>query len=216
MTHLSAPGALFPDPGTAQDWLRQELTRAEYQESLLERFARWFNALIDDVLSSTGRGGLSPIAALVLLALLAAGIALVLSRLRANPASATPSAEVFSDDRQSADEHRRRAGAALELEQWDEAVVEAVRALAAGFVERGLMPEQSGVTVHEISERAAGLFPDRAGRLEAMSVVFDETRYGDHPADERRARDAVGLERELGTRSPDDAGARRAQIAVPR
>jgi hypothetical protein len=212
---MVATGALFPDPDTAHDWLRRELSRAEYRESLSERFSRWFNNLIDDLAAATQGHGLSPVAALVLLALLAGGIALVLSRLRANPAPAGASAAVFSEARQTADEHRRRADAALQREEWGEAVVEAVRALAAGLVERGLMPEQSGVTVHEISERAGELFPREVQGLEAMSLVFDETRYGDRPPDEGRAREVVELERELGTRTPE-SGARGTTIAVPR
>ena len=39
-----------------------------------------------------------------------------------------------------------------------------------------------------------------------MSSVFDETRYGDRPADEPRARAAVELEAKLGSRSPDGTG----------
>lgn len=212
---IVATGALFPDPGTAHDWLRRELSRAEYQESLSERFSRWFNNLVDDLAAATQGHGLSPVAALVLLALLAGGIALVLSRLRANPAPVGASAAVFSEARQTADEHRRRADTALQREEWGEAVVEAVRALAAGLVERGLIPEQSGVTVHEIGERAAELFPRQVRRLEAMSLVFDETRYGERPAEERQAREVVELERELGTRTPE-TGTRVTTIAVPR
>lgn len=208
-------GALFPDPGTAHDWLREELSRPEYQESLVERFNRWFNHLLDSILSSTG-AGLNPVVALVALALLAAGVAFALSRLRANPTSGAQDAAVFSEARQSAEEHRRRAHAALDQEQWGEAVVEGVRALAAGLLERGLMPEQQGVTVHEISERAGALYPGSEARLEAMSLVFDETRYGDRPADEHRARAVVDLELDLGTRSPERASVSGPVSAVPR
>ena len=212
---MAATGALFPDPDTAHDWLRRELSRSEYQESLSERFSRWFNNLIDDLAAATQGHGLSPAAALVLLALLAGGIALVLSRLRANPAPVGASAAVFTEARQTADEHRRRANTALQQGEWGEAVVEAVRALAAGLVERGLMPEQSGVTVHEISTRAAELFPREVLRVEALSFVFDETRYGDRPADERQAREGVELERELGARSPEQ-GSQVTTIVAPR
>ena len=218
MTHLWAatPGTLFPDPETGRDWLRQELSRPEYQESFLERFTRWFNEMVESVRVATGTGGLNPVVALVLLALLVGGIAFLLSRLRANPAPATTSAAVFSEAPLTAAEHRRRAHGALAREHWGEAVIESVRALAAGLVERGLMPEQSGVTVHEISSRAAELFPDRRTQLETMSSVFDETRYGDRPADESRARDVVGLEEELGSRTARETGVRTPANVVPR
>ena len=136
---------------------------------------------MNTLLSSTG-GGLNPVVALVLLALLAAGIAFALSRLRANPTSVSPDHTVFSEARQTAQEHRRRAEAALSRAQWGEAVVEGVRAMASGLVERGLVPEQADVTVHEISERASALFPGCRERLEEMSRVFDLTRYGARPA----------------------------------
>lgn len=210
------PGALSPDPDTARRWLSQELSRPDYQESLAERFTRWFNNLMDSIFNIAGPGGLDPVVGLVLLALLAGGVALALSRLRANPTSGAPDAAVFSEARQSADEHRRRAHVALDQEQWAEAVVESVRALASGLVERGLMPEQSGVTVHEISQGAGTLFPSQLARLEETALLFDETRYGDRPADERQARAAVELERELATRNPEESGARAPVSAVPR
>jgi hypothetical protein len=95
-------------------------------------------------------------------------------------------------------------------------VIESVRALASGLVERDLMAEQSGVTVHEISRRAADLFPSHRSRLETMSAVFDETRYGDRAADEAHARDVVELEAELRSRNPDGASARGPAVVVPR
>jgi hypothetical protein len=211
-----APGALFPDPDTAREWLSRELSRPEYQESLLERFSRWFNGLLDAASEAAAHGGMNPVVAVLLLVLLVAGTALALSRLRVNPTPATHGAAVFSDARQTAAEHRRRALGAIEEEQWGSAVVESVRALAAGLVERGLMPEQSDVTVHEMSDRAAELFPAHRPRLEVASRVFDETRYGDRPAVEGQARDAVELERELAAANPDETGARSPVRAVPR
>lgn len=210
------PAVLFPDPGTARDWLGRELSRPEYQESLVDRFARWFDQLLNAAEEVGGAGGLSPVVALVLLVLLVGGIALVLSRLRANPGADDPGSAVFADSRLSAEEHRRRAQSALADRAWGEAVVESVRALAAGLVERGLVPEQSGVTVHEIAERAAALFPAHVQRLEATARVFDETRYGDRPADEVQAREAVQLEEELSRSSPESGGHRSPAHAVPR
>lgn len=212
----AALGALFPDPDTARDWLGRELSRAEYQESLADRFARWFNRLLNAAGEVGGAGGLSPVLALVLLALLVAGIALALSRLRANPTSRMPGSEVFSEARLSAEGHRSRARVALSSQDWDQAVVEAVRALAAGLVERRLAPEQPGVTVHELGDRASALFPAHVQRLEAAARIFDETRYGDRPAAEDQAREVVQLEEELSGRTPMPGGPRGPTNAVPR
>jgi len=211
------PTSLFPDPESARELLRDELARPEYQEPLLERVARWFNELVDSARGATASsGGLTQLAALVLLALLVVGLAVALSRLRANPTQARPGTAVFADVPETAQEHRRRANAALSQDRWGEAVIESVRALASGLVERDLMPQQSGVTVHEISWRAAELFPSHGRRLETMTTVFDETRYGERAADEARAREIVALEAELGSRSPEGSGERRTAIVVPR
>jgi hypothetical protein len=211
------PRSFFPDPETARELLREELARPDYQEPFLERLARWFNELVDSARDATATsGGLSQLAALVLLALVVVGIALALSRLRANPTPAKSGAAVFSDAPETSEEHRRRANAALRQQRWGEAVIESVRALASGLVERNLMPEQSGVTAHEISRRAAELFPRHESRLETMTAVFDETRYGERAADEARARELVALEAELESCSPEGSGARGPAIVVPR
>ena len=69
--------------------MQDELARPEYQEPFLERVARWFNELVDSARDATATsGGLSQLAALVLLALLVVGVAVALSRLRANPTPA--------------------------------------------------------------------------------------------------------------------------------
>ena len=217
LLQTALPGSLFPDPDTAREWLQEELARPDYQEPLLERVARWFDDLVDAVQDATATsGGLSQLIALVLLALLLVFVVVALSRLRANPAQPTSGTAVFSDAPETAAEHRRRANDALRQERWAEAVIESVRALASGLVERDLMAEQSGVTAHEISWRAAELFPGHRQRLETMSAVFDETRYGDRPADEVRARDVVELEAELGSRIPGATAARGPVNVVPR
>jgi len=211
------PGSLFPDPETAREWLQDELARPEYQEPFLERLARWFNELVGSARDATDTsGGLSRLVALLLLVLLVVGVAVALSRLRANPTPPSSGTAVFSEAPETAQEHRRRAKAALQQERWDEAVIEGVRALASGLVERNLMSEQAGVTAHEISWRAAELFPSHQRRLETMSAVFDETRYGDRAAGEAQARDVVGLEAELGSRTPEGTGPRGPAMVVPR
>jgi len=211
-----APRSWFPDPESARELLQDELARPEYQEPFLERVARWFNELVDSARDATATsGGLSQLAALVLLALLVVGVAVALSRLRANPTPAT-SGTVFSEAPETAEEHRRRANAALRQEQWGEAVIESVRALASGLVERNLMPEQSGVTVHEIGWRATELFPAHRSRLETMTAIFDETRYGERAADAVVAREVVALEAEIAVRTPEGSGARVPAIVVPR
>lgn len=212
----SAPRTLSPDPGTARDWLQRELSRSDYQESLLQRVTGWFNDVLGRLLDATGNGGLSPLVAFALLTLLVGGIALALSRLRSNPAPPSSSAPVFAEARRTADQHRRLAQTALARESWDEAVLEAVRAMTSGLVERGLLPDQSDVTVHEIGEQAAAIFPSARRRLRAMTLAFDATRYGDRPADDQQARAVVDLEVELSERAPERPTSLARASAVPR
>ncbi len=110
------PRSLFPDPESARELLQDELARPEYQEPFLERVARWFNELVDSARDATATsGGLSQLAALVLLALLVVGVAVALSRLRANPTPATSGTAVFSEragDGRGASASRERRAAA--------------------------------------------------------------------------------------------------------
>lgn len=210
-----APWALFPDPGTGRQWLREELSRPKYRESLVDRFNRWFDELVAG-LQDVGNVGLDPVLALVLLVLLGAAAAFLLSRLRANPVSAERSAAVFAEARLSAAEHRRLAGSALGDGRWDEAVVEAVRALASGLFERGLVEEHTDVTVQELIAGTSRFFPQHRERLTRVGRTFDATRYGGRAAHEAEARDAVALELELSTRPPEDDPSRGPVVAVPR
>ena len=216
ITSWVAPLALVPDPEQAREWLGDELARAEYQESLLERFGRWFSDLLDSIGRATGEVGLmDPVLATILIVVLAGLLAFALSRLRRNVTVHERRTAVFAEARRHAADHRRSASEALEQGRWDVAVVEAVRALASGLTERGLVPEQADITAHELTERAAALYPSLEARLRSTGVAFDETRYGDRPANERRAREAVALELETSQRAPDAAGTPGPTSAVP-
>ncbi len=211
------PWALLPDPGTARDWLREELARPEYHESLLDRVVRWFGELLDRIREASATlGGLDPVSASVLLVLVVGLLAWALSRLGRNPGVRAQGATVFASPRLDAAQHRVEAHQALEEGRWDDAVVASVRALAAGLVERALVPEQADVTVHELTGRAAALFPDLAERLEATGLVFDETRYGDRRATSEQARAAADLDREVGRSAPTPDPTRVPATAVPR
>jgi hypothetical protein len=208
---------LFPAPDQARRWLGDELSRPDYQESVVERFERWFSNLLDQLNEATGKVGLmNPLLAALLLVALVGLFAFALSRLRRNVAVPVHGAPVFADAPRRAEDHRRSAHEALEQGRWGDAVVESVRALASGLVERGLVPEQADLTVHELTENAAALFPVLGDRLRSTGASFDETMYGDRPGDERRAREAVALELETSRRAPEVASSRGPVSAVPR
>lgn len=207
-----------PDPGTAHDWLRRELLKPEYQPSLVERIKDWFNHLFEKAQSGTGNfAGLGRPLLLVLLLLIVAGIVFLVFRLRRNPSGGREAAAVFGDVRRTAAEHRKLAQAAFEGGEWDAAVVEAMRALAARLVERQLVDDVPAATAHEVTTLATPRFPSYEQQLETAARVFDETRYGDRRATRERARAMLDLDRELGAASPATGNGRRGPVAaVPR
>ena len=214
---LASPAALRPDPGTARDWLSQELSRGAYQQSLLERVNAWFDDLLARLRDTTsGSDGLGTLVAVVVVVALAAGLALLLSRLRTNAPARSPEAAVFSEVREASAVHRRRAGEALRAGRFEEAVVESVRAITSGLFERELLPQHLDVTVHEVSEQGASLFPVHGDRLRAVGRAFEDTRYGDRAATREQAEEAVALDHDLLGLSPDRGGAGEPVSAVPR
>ena len=211
-------GPLHPDGDTAREWLRQELLRREYRPHLLERVQQWIQDLLEKAQASGGNlAGLSDVVVVVLTVLLAAGLVLMLSRLRRNVGADRGAEPVFGDVRRTAAEHRQLARAAYEASAWDESVVEGMRALAAGLVERQLVDDVPAATAHEVTALAAPRFPSYAERLEVAATVFDATRYGDRRATRERAGEMLDLEAALSGASPANGDAPRGPVAaVPR
>ena len=144
-------------------------------------------------------------------------LVLVLSRLRRNAGADRTPEPVFGDVRRTAAEHRRLARAAYDTGAWDDAVVEGMRALAAGLVERQLVDDVPAATAHEVTTLAAPRFASYADRLEVAARVFDETRYGDHRATREHAGAMLDLESALTGANPTNASdARDPVAAVPR
>lgn len=211
------PFALDPEPGPARDWLREELSRRDYQPTPAERLWQWVQDLLDTVRgASEAIGGFNPVVAALVLLVLVGLAALVLSRLRRNPVAGVATGAVFAEARLSAGNHRELAESALLRGDWDTVVVESTRALAVGLFERHLVREEVGITAHEITERAAQAFPDARSRLEQAARTFDETLYGQHPAVADEARAVVALEAELRSAPASTTTARGPVPAVPR
>ncbi len=211
-------GPLHPDAGTAREWLRQELLRREYRPNLVQRMQDWFQELLGKAQGGTGNfGGLSDAVLLGLTVVVALLFVFVLSRLRRNAGADRTPEPVFGDGRRSAAEHRRLARASYDTGVWDDAVVEGMRALAAGLVERQLVDDVPAATAHEVTTLAAPRFPPYADRLETAARVFDETRYGDHRATRERADAMLDLESAITGASPANGSDAHGPVAaVPR
>jgi hypothetical protein len=210
-------GPLHPDADTAREWLRQELLRREYRPNLVQRMQDWFQELLGKANGTGSLGGLSDAVLLGLTVLVALLLVFVLSRLRRNAGADRAPEAVFGDVRRTAAEHRRLARAAYDTGAWDDAVVEGMRALAAGLVERQLVDDVPAATAHEVTSLAAPRFPSYADRLESAATAFDETRYGDHRANRERASAMLELESALTGASPSNGSDARGPVsAVPR
>ena len=108
------PGSFFPDPESARELLQEELARPEYQEPFLERVARWFNELVDAARDATATsGGLSQLAAWSCSPCWWSGSPWRSRGCAPTPRRPRPATAVFSDAPETAEEHRRRANAAL-------------------------------------------------------------------------------------------------------
>ncbi|RLV50626.1 DUF4129 domain-containing protein [Nocardioides mangrovicus] len=213
---MSTP--LLPGPDRAEEWLRRELDRSEYHASLTQRLADWLRGLLDRAGQGPGRLSDLGLPALLLLSVvLVAVLAFVLSRLRRNPAAEPGQRTVFDEGRRSAQQHRALAQAAYAAGDFDTAVVEGVRALTAGLVERGLVADLPAATAYEVVALARPRFPDLAERLGAAALAFDETRYGARPARRERAGEVLDLEATLAAATPaTSASAGEPVVAVPR
>lgn len=217
MSSVPLPLELRPDPGPAQDLVRSELAKSEYQPTLLERIGDWFWGLLEKVTGAAENvGRLNPLLALGLLAVLLVGIAFVLARLRREPRSRAAERAVLEDTRTTAAQYRARAGRALAEERWDDAVVDGMRALALGLVERALVDDLPAATAREVATAASAVFSSERARLDAAARLFDDVRYGDRHASRAGATDLIDLENSLRSLRPDTTAEAGPTLAVPR
>lgn len=209
--------ALRPEPDPARDWVREELAKPEYQPTLLERAGDWIRDLISRILDEVGGlGHLDPTLALVLLAGLVVGLVVVLARLRREPSRRSTPGAVLTDVRMTAAQHRALAEKARDAGRWDDVVVESVRAIAVGLVERALVDDLPGATAREVADRGAALFADHADVLHTAADVFDGVRYGDHRAGRESALAVLELEATLRRTRPAEDAPLGPVLAVPR
>jgi hypothetical protein len=216
---VAVRGALRPDPDQARSWLERELARPEYRRGLFERFLSWLGDLWDRLTSVTvGSSALSTAMAIVLLVLLLVLMGVVATRLRREPAARWDRAVLVDARATSPDEHRARAEAALREGRFDDALVEAFRALASRSLRRGLVDARPALTAHELAVDLAVAFPDRAPDLVGAAALFDRVFYGHQRAMAEDAMGVLALDERLRTarpasRTPADPGP---VTAVPR
>jgi Domain of unknown function (DUF4129) len=171
------PGA---DQGRA--WARAELAGPEYEHpSLVRRALAWLLDRLQDLPVPHGSG--TAITGTLLLAALVALLAWALRRAGGPLARRrAPTEDVFDDATRSAGWHRDAADAAAAAGDLRTAVLERFRAVVRELEERAVLAEQPGRTAGEAARAAASRLPALGQRLTVAARIFDDVRYGDHPA----------------------------------
>lgn len=184
MSMLSVPvdgPPLDPSSPEARQWVLDELAKGRYttEPSPWQRFVEWLQHL----LGSQAAPGLLPSWGLTLVvAVVLAVVALVVARtVRAEPSTrrgGRARGAAVDDEGLSASDYRARARVATERGDWDAALLDSYRALAAAAVERTLLTDLPGRTAHEVAVALEQVFPDQAELLAASASEFDAVRYG--------------------------------------
>ena len=205
---LAVWGARLPDPpldpsgSQARDKLRRELLHPEYhQQSVFQQVLDWLQRKVSGGLGHASHASpLSTLMGMVILAALVVTLAWLASRARFTAREHDETRAVLTDEAVTADELRRRAEAAFEAGRFEEAVVEAFRAVAVRQVERGRLADTPGATAHEVAEDLAREYGWLADRVHECARRFDEVRYGDRPATREQAAAVLALDDDLTAR----------------
>lgn len=199
--------ALDPSREVARDWARRELSDPAYAQARpgwVERLARW---LIDRLSELQVPGGLAPsrtLGLVLLLAIVAAVVAVALTRtgLARRGVRVRASGPVMDDVRRSAAQHRRLADQAADDGQYEDAVRERFRAVARSLEERAVLDERPGRTADEVAAEAGRSLPASAAGLRSAARLFDDVQYGGRAAAAAHDRQLRDLDDELASARP--------------
>ncbi len=182
---LSATPPLVPDADEARRWAEQELSNAAYEAARptpIDRIAQAVGDALAQFFQQPLPGTWGPAAAVVATVVVIVVVAAALliwgrPRSAARSRSRTP-ADLFGEQVDvSADELRADAARLAADADWPAAVAAAVRALARGLDERGLVTIPPGATVQAFSRAAAARFPAERDAFAQCAADFDDVRY---------------------------------------
>jgi hypothetical protein len=176
-----AAGPVGRDQG--QRLAKAELSKAIYhQESIpqvvLRDIGSFLQRLFDDTSQATPGGGWSVLA---LVALAVVIVAVILARIGplAGPARrAVPLTDPGARP-MSARELREAAEASAAAGDYSAAILQRLRAVAAGCEERGVLSPDVGRTADELAAQLGTRLPGQRADLAAAAALFDQICYGD-------------------------------------
>ena len=193
---------LDPSGDEARSALRRELLQAQYHDqNVVQRIIDWFDRRLGGLIEATSASpAISTLLAMVILVVLVLGLALLLSRARRTARAAQEQRSVLTGEVVTARELRARAEAALAQGRFEDAVVDAFRALTVRQVERGRLADAPGATAHEVARSLADEFPGQGARVSAAAAIFEQVLYGDRSADRAQAASVLRLDDDLTVR----------------
>lgn len=189
---------LDPSPSEARDWLRQELDGPDYQNPWLDSVIQW----IGDLLRRLSGGletltELSPLTTVLVALVVIALMVWVLPKVRRESAVGAQGGVVLDDPKITPRFYRDLAAQAMREGRYDDALLNAFRALAKDMSDRTLLHDAPGRTAHEVSQALASPFPDHGDRLTHAANLFDSVRYGHRRANADQATHVQQLDAEL-------------------
>lgn len=202
-TYSGAP--LDPSGQEARSLLQRELLKPEYrQDDVWSRLRDWLiETLLRGAQAASGASGLTLFFSLLLFLVLLLTLGFVLTRARRSVAARRERRIAVLDERHlTAADLRARARAAYDEGRYDDATLDAYRALTLGQIEAGRIDDQPGATAREVAEALATRYAaEGAALVERFHVAagdFDLVAYG-HRAATRGQADAMrALDEELG------------------
>jgi hypothetical protein len=179
MTSTGGPGI---GRDHARELARRELARSIYRPSLLSRLGddigKWLSSLFGPV-----RGGEPNWLAIALLVLVVVAAVIAAAYWLGPPAASRRSqpAPVLAGRPRTAAQYRNAAEKLAASGNYQEAIAEMVRAIAAELEARDILPPKPARTADELAAEAALAFPDESAELIAVTRLFDDVRYGGRP-----------------------------------
>lgn len=192
-----------PSGPQAQEWIREELARPEYQAAKPTWFDLASKAVQDwiDSLLQGPTGDAGPVLLLVVVLLIAGLIVaafLIFGRPRVNRRSALERRALFgADDARTARELRASAQEAATRGDWVLAIEEQFRAIAVGLDERTLVSVSPGTTATRFAASAAIVLPAEREQLAEAARAFDAVRYLDKTGSPSTYQQLVALDQRL-------------------
>lgn len=202
--HVISAGGPGIGRDQARELARRELARSIYRPSLLSRWWHDFLRWLSSVFRPAHAGEPNWLAVAVLAVVLVLVAFAVLYWLGSPSASRRNRGEpVIRGRPRTAADYRRAAREFAATGNYQEAIAELVRAIAADLEAREILLAKPARTADELASEAAVAFPAESGELAAVARLFDEVRYGGRLGSEAGYERVQSLDNRLASAAPE-------------